>query len=45
MSVNSGEKIFSLLLHENIYLAEYQIHGHYVIPLSFLLVSKLICPI
>lgn len=40
MNVNSGEKIFSLALHENIHLTEYKIHDHHVIPLSFILVSK-----
>lgn len=39
MNVNSGEKITTLVLNDNIHLTEYEVHGHNLIPLSFILVS------
>jgi len=40
MDVQSGENISLLLLHDNIHLTKYQIHGQHIIPFSFILVRK-----
>lgn len=41
MNVNSGEKMNTLMLIDDIHISDYRFHGHVLLPLSFALVRNI----